>query len=131
MIMMIRLENYSKDRMMPLVLEHIRVLLRMVLYSRISLKIIACAKPPGGLVKCVLMLSHSCVAPNVHFYSLNPHLDLNGYPCQISATCFRSSDISTVSALDGRHMGASQTWNPTNPFIWHSHPKKIDMLGDL
>lgn len=35
---MIRLENYSKDRMMPLVLEHIRVLLRMVLYSRISLK---------------------------------------------------------------------------------------------
>ena len=38
----------------------------------------------SGLVKCVLMLGHGCVAPNVHFYSLNPHLDLNGYPCQVS-----------------------------------------------
>ena len=44
----------------------------------------------AGLVKCILMLNHHTVAPNVHFYCLNPHVDMNGYPCQISAPCLFS-----------------------------------------
>ena len=46
-----------------------------------------CAASFAGLVKCVLMLNHHSVSPNVHFYCLNPHVDMNGYPCQISVPC--------------------------------------------
>ena len=63
--------------------------------------------PPSGLVKCVLMLSHGSVAPNVHFYSLNPHLDLNGYPCQISVAWRKKS------------------WAPTIPPKHHNLPQKM------
>ena len=63
---------------------------------------------PSGLVKCVLMLSHGSVAPNVHFYSLNPHLDLNGYPCQISVA-WRPHDsprkTPQCSSKNGWHKG--------------------------
>lgn len=34
----------------------------------------------AGLIKCICMLNYSCGAPNIHLLSLNPHLDVAGYP---------------------------------------------------
>jgi polyketide synthase-associated protein len=33
-----------------------------------------------GFVKTTLMLIHACTSPNPHLVSLNPHLDISGYP---------------------------------------------------
>mmetsp|Transcript_8845 Transcript_8845/g.21100 ORF Transcript_8845/g.21100 Transcript_8845/m.21100 type:complete len:1235 (+) Transcript_8845:46-3750(+) len=52
----------------------------------------------AGLVKCTLMLNHHGLAPNVHFYCLNPHVDANGYPCQISGELL---DFGTNSGYAG------------------------------
>ena len=43
----------------------------------------------------MLLLNHCTVAPNVHFHSLNPHLDLTGYPCYISAAWLETCRPST------------------------------------
>lgn len=36
----------------------------------------------AGFFKCCLQVSHCEGAPNVHLKILNPHLDLDGFPCQ-------------------------------------------------
>eukprot|EP00439_Symbiodinium_sp_Y106_P069397 s1303_g11.t3 len=34
----------------------------------------------AGLIKCICMLNYSSGAPNIHLLTLNPHLDVAGYP---------------------------------------------------
>lgn len=34
----------------------------------------------AGFLKCVCMINASTASPNNHFYSLNPHMDVSGYP---------------------------------------------------
>jgi malonyl CoA-acyl carrier protein transacylase len=36
----------------------------------------------GGLMKCCMQVYHCEGAPNLHLKKLNPHLDLDGFPCQ-------------------------------------------------
>ncbi|CAE8621809.1 unnamed protein product [Polarella glacialis] len=52
----------------------------------------------AGLLKCVLMLRHGVTPPNVHFKSLNPHLDLTGYPVYL---CDDMCEIGTNSGYAG------------------------------
>eukprot|EP00913_Durusdinium_trenchii_P007330 g6890.t1 len=61
----------------------------------------------AGLVKCVLMLNRGTVAPNVHFYSLNPHLDLNGYPCQISGELLELGSTSGYAGVSSFGFGGT------------------------
>merc|ERR1719171_1413474 len=35
----------------------------------------------AGLIKAVLALQHRKVPPNLHFTELNPHIDVEGFPC--------------------------------------------------
>ena len=53
-----------------------------------------------GLIKCVSMVSRSTSDPNCHLNSLNPHLDVDGFP-----TCFETESVET--RLNSNYAGVS------------------------
>lgn len=89
----------------------------------------------AGLVKCVMMLSHSCVAPNVHFYSLNPHLDLNGYPCQISGEMLELGTTSGYAGVSSFGFGGTNAradiWGKARVGMRKIHKLDLNMLENV
>ena len=89
----------------------------------------------AGLVKCVLMLSHGSVAPNVHFYSLNPHLDLNGYPCQISGEILELGTTSGYAGVSSFGFGGTNAradiWGKAHVGQRKSHKLDLNMLENV
>lgn len=56
----------------------------------------------SGFVKCVLALLFAVAPANVHLHTLNPHLDLDGFPCQFEAEAVdagRNSQHAGVSSF--------------------------------
>mmetsp|Transcript_68037 Transcript_68037/g.160149 ORF Transcript_68037/g.160149 Transcript_68037/m.160149 type:complete len:1179 (-) Transcript_68037:69-3605(-) len=53
-----------------------------------------------GLIKCVSMVSRSISDPNCHLNSLNPHLDVEGFP-----SCFEAESVET--RLNSNYAGVS------------------------
>jgi len=52
----------------------------------------------AGLIKCIQMLAYSCGAPNCHLVTLNPHLDVSGFPVLFQS---ESLDWGSNSGLTG------------------------------
>nr|AQS99214.1 type I polyketide synthase [Gambierdiscus polynesiensis] len=49
----------------------------------------------AGVIKCVLSVVNSSSPPNVHFETLNPHMDTNGYPtCFVTEPCDHATGTS-------------------------------------
>jgi polyketide synthase-associated protein len=47
----------------------------------------------AGFFKCILMLMYNDIAPNIHLRELNPHLEMDGFPCWfISEACLMTAD---------------------------------------
>jgi len=52
----------------------------------------------AGVQKCIMMCQSCCGTPNCHLLSLNPHLDVNGYP---TFFCTELSDYAANSGFSG------------------------------
>jgi len=52
----------------------------------------------AGVIKCMLMCNACTGSPNCHLFSLNPHLDITGYPTVIAT---EMSDFGANSGLSG------------------------------
>jgi len=52
----------------------------------------------AGVIKCILAVAGAGTPPNPHFQSLNPHLDVNGYPVYFTN---EMTDYSTDASITG------------------------------
>jgi polyketide synthase-associated protein len=47
----------------------------------------------AGFFKCIIMLQFNDIAPNIHLRELNPHLEMEGFPCWfLSEGCLMTAD---------------------------------------
>jgi len=102
-----------------------------------------------GLVKTILQVWHCQIAPSIHLDFINPHLDLDGFPCQIAseaATMKEDSGYSGVSSFGfggtnahaeawGRNMTSrsASSQDPETAFnrqLAAAPPSEITMIGD-
>ena len=83
-----------------------------------------------GLIKCVSMVSRSTADPNCHLNSLNPHLDVEGFP-----SVFETESVET--RLNSNYAGVSSFgFSGTNARadVWSqckSGPRKAGVRGVL
>ncbi|CAE7464959.1 ppsA [Symbiodinium sp. CCMP2456] len=89
----------------------------------------------AGLVKCVLMLNHHSVSPNVHFYCLNPHVDMNGYPCQISGELLDLGSNTGYAGVSSFGFGGTNAradiWAKANTGFRKVRPVDLNMLENV
>eukprot|EP00747_Dinoflagellata_sp_TGD_P140397 gnl/TRDRNA2_/TRDRNA2_176008_c0_seq1.p1 gnl/TRDRNA2_/TRDRNA2_176008_c0~~gnl/TRDRNA2_/TRDRNA2_176008_c0_seq1.p1 ORF type:complete len:938 (+),score=226.31 gnl/TRDRNA2_/TRDRNA2_176008_c0_seq1:89-2902(+) len=61
----------------------------------------------AGFVKCCMQVSHCEGASNVHLKVLNPHLEFDGFPCQVLTECVTMREDSAYSGVSSFGFGGT------------------------
>ncbi|CAJ1338538.1 unnamed protein product [Effrenium voratum] len=61
----------------------------------------------AGIIKCMIMCNSCAGTPNCHLFSLNPHLDVNGYPTVFNTELAEYGDQSGYSGVSSFGFGGA------------------------
>lgn len=86
----------------------------------------------AGFFKCVMQVSHCEAMSNVHLRTKNPHLDLEGFPCQVLSEAVTYRDDSAYAGVSSFGFGGTnahaEAWSRnimTSRSITQQDPKKL------
>jgi len=83
----------------------------------------------AGLIKCVNMLNFSTGAPNCHLLTLNPHLDVQGFPVLFETECMDYGSNSGLTGVSSFGFGGTNA----RADVWGhaSHGHRYSITGEL